>query len=123
MANPKTIGELEADITKQIIQFEKNYLGRGPVEARTHLLHDMVLIRLKGVLTPAEEKLLETREGKTLVKETRRQLFDTSRPAMNQLVNEILNANLIDLFSDISLDTGERVIVLTLDRQIVASPK
>jgi uncharacterized protein YbcI len=123
MANPKTIGELEADITKQIIQFEKNYLGRGPVEARTHLFHDMVLIRLKGVLTPAEEKLLETREGKTLVKETRRQLFDTSRPAMNQLVNEILNANLIDLFSDISLDTGERVIVLTLDRQIVASPK
>lgn len=123
MEIPKSIGELEAAFTKRIIQFEKEYLGRGPVEARTYLLQDMVLIRLKGVLTPAEEKLLETKQGRSLVKEARRQLFDTSRPAMDRLTADILGAKLIDLFSDISLDTGERIIVLTLDRKLFSGPR
>lgn len=123
METQKSIGELEAAITKEIIQFEKEYLGRGPVEARTYLLHDMVLIRLKGVLTPSELKLLETREGRALVKDARRQLFDTSRPAMERLAAEILGAKLVDLFSDVSLDTGERIIVLTLDRKLFPDPR
>ena len=123
MQNQKSIGELEAAFTKEIIQFEKEYLGRGPVEARTFLLQDMVLIRLKGVLTPAEEKLLGTQEGRTLVKDARRQLFETSRPAMDQIAADILGAKLIDLFSDISLDTGERIIVLTLDKKLFSGPR
>ena len=118
MAKQKTQGELEAAFTKEIIQFEKEYLGRGPVEARTTLLEDLILVRLKGVLTPAEEKLLITNEGRMLVKEARRQLFDTSRPAMEELVEQIFSAKLVDLFSDVSLDSGERIIVLTLDQRI-----
>ena len=53
----KTKGQIEADISAAITQFEKDHLGRGPKEARTFIIQDMVLIRLRGVLTPAEEKL------------------------------------------------------------------
>lgn len=112
----KTKGELEAIFTKQIVKFEKEYLGRGPLDARTYLINDMVVVRLRGVLTPAEEKLAENKEGKALVKEARRQLFDTSRKIMAGFVKETFQANLIDLFSDISTETGERVIVLTVDK-------
>ena len=108
-------GELEAEFTKRIIKFEKEYLGRGPHEARTYLIDDMVVIRLRGVLTTAEEKLIETKEGRILVKDTRRQLFDTSRSIMESFTMEILGKKLLDLFSDISINTGERVIVLTLN--------
>jgi uncharacterized protein YbcI len=111
-----TKGELEAEFTRQIVKFEKEYLGRGPVDARTYLINDMVVVRLRGVLTPAEEKLVENREGQVLVKEARRQLFETSRTKLEGFVNEILNAELIDLFSDISTATGERVIVLTVKK-------
>lgn len=112
-----TQGEMEAEFTKRIVKFEKDYLGRGPVEARTYLIDDMVVIRLQGVLTPAEEKLVETKEGRTLVKDTRRQLFDTSRSIMENFTMEILGKKLLGLFSDVSLDTGERVIVLTLNKE------
>ena len=112
----KTKGELEAEFTRQIVKFEKEYLGRGPLDARTYLINDMVLVRLRGVLTPAEEKLAESKEGKTLVKDARRQLFETSRPILAGFVEDILKAKLIDLFSDISTDTGERVIVLTIKK-------
>lgn len=109
-----TKGELEAEFTKRIVKFEKEYLGRGPIDARTYLINDMVLVRLRGVLTPAEEKLIENKEGRVLVKETRRQLFETSRSMVEEFVTEVLDTELIDLFSDISTDTGERIIVLTV---------
>jgi uncharacterized protein YbcI len=113
--NKLSKGEIEAEFTKRIVKFEKDYLGRGPVEARTYLLDNMVIIRLQGVLTPAEEKLIETAEGRQLVKDTRRQLFGTSRNIIAGFTKEILKKDLQGLFSDISVETGERIIVLTLN--------
>lgn len=50
-------GQLEAEISTIITVFEREHLGRGPKEVRTWIIQDMILIRLRGVLTPAEEKL------------------------------------------------------------------
>ena len=111
----KTRGQLEAEFTNAIIKFEKDYLGRGPLEARTFLIQDMILVRLRGVLTPAEMKLAENREGQVLVKETRRQLFETSRVMLDDIVRDILDCNPISLHTDMSTKTGERVVVITVD--------
>ena len=115
-AKPKTKGELEASFTREIVRLEKEYLGRGPADARTYLVNDIVVVRLRGILTPAEEKLSESKEGRSLVKEARRQLFETSRPILEGFVREILDAELIDLFADISTSTGEGIIVLTVSK-------
>jgi len=56
----KSRGELEAEFTKEIIKLEKEYHGRGPLDARTFFIDDMILVRLRGVLTQAEQKLAET---------------------------------------------------------------
>lgn len=114
----KTRGQLEAEFTKAIIKFEKEYLGRGPLEARTYFIQDMILVRLRGILTPAEAKLAESREGQTLVKETRRQLFESSRPLLEAIVGEIVGCNVVSLHTDMSTKTGERVIVLTVDKNL-----
>ena len=115
---PKTRGQLEAEFTQAIIKFEKEYLGRGPLEARTFFIQDMVLVRLRGVLTPAEMKLAESREGQTLVKETRRQLFETSRALLDEIVRQILACEPISLHTDMSTRTGERVVVITVDTDL-----
>jgi uncharacterized protein YbcI len=115
MNRPKTRGEAEAEFTRAIIKFEKEYLGRGPLDARTFFIQDMILVRLRGILTPAEIKLAERPEGKTLVKETRRQLFESSRPLLDAMVREVVGCGLISLHTDMSAKTGERVIVLTVD--------
>lgn len=111
----KTRGEAEAEFTRAIIRFEKDYLGRGPLDARTYFLQDMVVVRLRGVLTPAELKLAERPEGKTLVKETRRQLFETSRPLLEVIVRDVIDCNMISLHTDMSTKTGERIVVFTVD--------
>lgn len=113
-----TRGELEAAFSKAIIQFEKEYLGRGPLEARTFFIQDMVLVRLRGVLTPAEMKLAENPEGQTLVKEARRQLFETSRSLLEEIVQSILKRKVVSLHTDMSTKTGERVIIFTLNSDL-----
>lgn len=114
----RTRGEAEAEITQAMVQFEREYLGRGPLDARTFFVNDMILIRLRGVLTAGDRKLAETREGRSLLKETRRQLFESSIPVFEEMVAQITGCKLISFHTDISTKTGERVVVLTIDTNL-----
>lgn len=116
--NNKTRGQAEAEFTTAIVQFEKEYLGRGPLDARTFFVKDMILVRLRGILTLAEQRLSESTDGRSLVKETRRQLFETSRPLLEEIVTAVTNTTLISLHTDMSSRTGERIIVLTVNQDL-----
>lgn len=115
---PKTIGQVESEITQALVKFEKEYLGRGPKDARTYIIAEMIMIRLQGMLTPAEQKLAENKDGRVLVKETRRQLFESSRPQIEEMVLEITGANILTLHTDMSTRTGERIVVLITDMNL-----
>jgi uncharacterized protein YbcI len=114
----KTKGEIEAEISRAIVQFEIDYMGRGPKESRTHIIEDMVVVRLKGVLTPAEEQLTKTIDGKELVKKMRATLIDKARALLYQVVGDITGSKIMDLHTDISLDSGERVFVFVLETNL-----
>ena len=111
----KTKGEIEAEISRAIVQFEIDYMGRGPKEARAYIVEDLVVVRLKGVLTPAEEQLTKSIDGKDLVKKMRATLIDKARPLLYQVVGNITGAKILDLHTDISTESGERVFVFSLD--------
>lgn len=111
----KSRGESEAEFTREMIRIEKEFLGRGPHEVRTFFLDDMIIVRLRGILTPAETKLVERGDGRELIKETRRKLFESARPLIEEVVMQILECKVISMHTDISTQTGERIIVLTTD--------
>jgi uncharacterized protein YbcI len=109
-----TKGQIEARISEAIIKFEKEYMGRGPMETKSYIIKDMILVRLKGVLTPAEKQLAKTVDGADLVKRTRVQLLESARPLLESIVLDITDCRLQSLHTDISTKTGERVIIFTL---------
>ena len=117
---PKTRGEAEAEITKAVIRFEKEYLGRGPLDARTFFVNDMILIRLRSMLTAGDRKLAETREGQALLKETRRHLFESSIARFEETIAQTIGCKLVSLLTDISPKTGEGVVILTTDTNLDA---
>jgi uncharacterized protein YbcI len=97
--------------------FEQEFMGRGPKDVRVHLIHDLVVVRLQGVLTVAEQHLVKTlvaAEGRDLLKQMRTHLIETARPAMGVIVQEITGVKVISLHHDISTTTGEEVVVFTL---------
>ena len=109
-----TRGEVEASLANAIIQFEKEHLGRGPAEARAFIIEDMILVRLRGVLTPAEMSLAQTADGHSLIKQVRRQLLESSRPILDEIAHRVTGCHVVSLHTDISVKSGERVIVFTM---------
>lgn len=110
--------DAEKEISQAIIRFEKEFMGRGPLNAKTYIIDDMVLIRLKNVLTPAELKLAEAqaddKRGRYLIKQVRQELIEQGRPLLDIMIKDILGLNVVSLHTDISAKSGERIIVFTL---------
>lgn len=114
----RTKGQVEADICMAMTKFEKEHLGRGPKNVRTYIIEDMILVRLIGVLTPAEQKLTMEVDGAQIVKQTRRRLIESSRSIIENIIEETTGAKVQSLHTDISSRTGERIFVLSLDRNL-----
>ena len=113
----KTLGELEAAVCEGMSRFEQEYMGRGPKDIRTHLIGDLLVVRLQGVLTAAEQhlvKTLRTEKGRDLLKQVRTQLMETARPIMEAMVKEIIGIKVLSLHHDISTKTGEEMVIFTL---------
>jgi uncharacterized protein YbcI len=114
----RTKGQVEAQIGEALIKFEKEYMGRGPAESKTYIMKDMVFIRLKGVLTQAEEQLAKSAEGAELIKRTRVQLLEGERVLLEKIISDITACQVKSLHTDISTKTGERIIIFTLDQNL-----
>ena len=109
--------EAEREISRAIVRFEKEFMGRGPLNVRTFLIEDMVLVRLANVLTPAELKLAESgtaERGGALIKQMRQELIHQGRPLLDAVIHDVLGIDVVSLHTDISAKTGERIIVFTL---------
>ncbi|MBI2481531.1 MAG: DUF2294 domain-containing protein [Planctomycetia bacterium] len=114
----KTQGEIEAAVCQGMSQFEQEYMGRGPKDIHTHLIGDLLVVRLQGVLTAAEQHLVMTlpvEKGRDLLKQVRTQLIEVARPALEKLVQDITGIKPLSLHHDISTLTGEEVVIFALE--------
>lgn len=59
----KSQGEIEAAVCEGVSRFQQESIGRGPRDIHCHLLGSLVVVRLQGVLTPAERLLLDQPAG------------------------------------------------------------
>lgn len=115
---PATTGSMETSIRNAIIKFEQEFMGRGPDDVRAFIVRDLVVVRLKGVLTPAERQLAKTAEGVDMVKRLRQNLIAQGRDKLCEQVSEITGAKILGVFTDIDVQLGERVFVFTMDREL-----
>ena len=116
----RTQGEIEAAISEGVSHFAQDYMGRGPKDIHTHLLGDLLVVRLRGVLTAAEQQLVKSLpgdKGRDLLKQVRTHLVETTRPLLEAMVQEVTGVKVLTLHHDISTATGEEVILFTLAGQ------
>jgi uncharacterized protein YbcI len=113
----KTQGEIEAAVCEGMTRFEQEYMGRGPKHVHAHLIGDLLLVRLQGVLTAAEQQLVKSLaadKGRDLLKQVRTHLVETARPVMEAMIQEVTGVKVLSLHHDISTITGEEVVLFTL---------
>jgi uncharacterized protein YbcI len=108
---------MEASICQCISRFEHEFMGRGPKDIHAHLIDDLVIVRLQGVLTSAEQHLVKTLpvdKGRDLLKQVRSQLIEIARPKLEEIIRDITGVRPVSLHHDISTITGEEVVIFTL---------
>jgi uncharacterized protein YbcI len=113
----KTQGEIEAGTCEGMTRFEQEHMGRGPKDIRTHLIGDLLVVRLRGVLSTPEQQLAKTLpadKGRDLLKQVRTQLIEMSRPLLEAMIQEATGVKVLSLHHDISTVTGEEVVLFTL---------
>lgn len=116
MVNSKK--KLEADISAAFITFHRELMGRGPQEAKTYIVQDMVITRFKGVLTVEEKHLVSQDNGRKLVKEMRQVLREMYSKDFEEIVKRLTKCNVLSSHSDISTKMEERLEVFIVDRDL-----
>jgi len=110
----KTKGALEADISKALTHWEKHYLGRGSVSVKSDILRDMIIVSLRGILTPAEYSLCKDKEGLLSVKESRNSLVESGVDELKEIILTATGFEVLSFYTDLSTQTGERIMVFKL---------
>jgi uncharacterized protein YbcI len=115
----KTRKQVESEISDAITRFEKEHMGRGPLETRTYIVDDMVIIRQKGALTKAEHSLIKSERNiraRELIKQVRIELIENGRPLLEEMIKGIMRRKIRTLHTDLSTVSGEKIVIFTLDR-------
>lgn len=115
---PYSRGQMEDEVTKAMIQWEKDYIGRDPIEARTDIVRNMVIVTLKGILSQAEKHLVNNGEGMILIKRLREQLVEQRRSELEEIIFRLTSTKAISLHTDLSTRTGERIFVFVTEKEI-----
>jgi len=117
IAPRKTQGEIENVVCRGMCQFQQEYIGRGPSDVRAHLIGDLLVVRLQGVLTAAEQRMVETHsveQGRDLLKQVRFLLFETAQMQISSMIQVITGSKVVSMHHDISTVTGEEVMIFAL---------
>ena len=108
-------GELEDKISRALTAWEKDYLGRGPLHVKTDLIRNMIVVVMKGILTPAEQALANTSDGLVSIKEIRTELVESGSNQLHTMIHELTGVQVASMHTDVSTKTGERVMVFLME--------
>ena len=116
----QTQGEIEAAVCDGITRFMQDFMGRGPKDIRAHLIGDLLLVRLHGILSAAETSLavvLPAERGRDLLKSVRTHLVEASRDRPQHMIESACSMKCASMHHDVSTVTGEEVFVFTLQNE------
>lgn len=116
-----TKGQLEDRLLKEIINFYFKELKYGPKEAKCYIVEDMIIIRFKGHLLPIEKEILKLTDKEKaieLVKNIRKVIHQITTKRLSQIIEKNTSTKVISCHSDISTNTGERVEIFVLEKNL-----
>ncbi len=113
VAPRRTPGQIEAEISQGLIRFKRAHIGRGPGDIQTHIMEDMVIVRMSNALTP-EERTLARSGGGDLLKQIRARLLESGRPELDRMLRQATGRGIMRMYGDLCPQSEERLLVFIL---------
>lgn len=116
---------IEADVEAAVAKYHREQQGRAPTSIRAHLFRDAIFVRSSGMFTEIESKLLESEEGSTLVRSSRRELRALTRRQIELEVARLTGVSVLRSYWDMDVRVGEQVeayiLAENLEEKLAAS--
>jgi uncharacterized protein YbcI len=109
---------IESAVSQVMDKFLKEQMGEQAEAVITQVVGDTIIVRFKSVLPPAERHLAKGEEGIRLIKELKEKLIERAKPLLEALIGDLTKAEVVDIYSSFDPETGERIEVFTLDRDL-----
>ena len=116
--NGKTKQEIKSAVSEVITKFLKEQLGEETESATVLVAGDAIIVRFKGVMSPAERFLVKNQEGMRLIKELKGKLIERARPLLETMIKNLIDAEVVDIHSSFDPTTGERIEIFTLNKDL-----
>lgn len=114
----KSKQEIESIVSEAMSKFLKEQIGEEAEAVITQVVGDTIIVRFKGVLPPAERHMVKNQQGVKLIKELKEKLIEKAKPLLEALIENLTNAEVIDIHSTFNPETSERMEVFTLDKDL-----
>ena len=104
---------MEQQIAQAASAFEQQRTGHTPKSVNVVLNEDMLVIALRGALSPAEKTLAKTSAGIAQLQEFHRQLFANASESLRQEIKRITGVEVREATAEVEPSTGTVVGVFT----------
>ncbi|HEY9762117.1 MAG TPA: DUF2294 domain-containing protein [Trichocoleus sp.] len=110
-----TAGQLERSLAQKIQALYRSQLEHQPSKVTCQLLGDKLTVVIENAITQPE-KLLNDHGSDQLAEQCRSRIDEIIQPQLKALIEETLQAKVIDLLSDVTLGTGRGGMIVILDK-------
>lgn len=115
-AGPERNVTMLSQLSNEMVRAQKKFFGKGPTQAKSYILDDMLIIVMRGGLTTAEQTMLEF--GKPDLVRQFRQLFENEMTArLTGMVEELTGRKVATYQSQIMFDPDVVVEMFVFDEQ------
>ena len=108
---------LLARLSNEMVRAQKQFFGKGPTEAKSYMLDDLLLIVMRGGLTTAEKTMLEF--GRPDQVREFRQLFENEMTErLTSMVEELTGRKVVNYQSQVMFDPDIVVEMFVFDSPV-----
>jgi uncharacterized protein YbcI len=106
----KSLGEMRATISREMVRLMAEYYGKGPTRAKTYIVEDLVVVVLEESFTRAEKTLVERGEREA-IQHIRRRFQQQMAESFSGLVEQATGRRVrvflseTDVDNDVSVET------------------
>jgi uncharacterized protein YbcI len=110
-------GDLLSRISNQMVGSQKRYFGKGPVQAKTYMMDDLLLTVMRGGLTTAEHTMLEFGQ-EDLVRNFRQQFQNEMTDRLVAMVEDLTGRRVVTYQSQVMFDPDIVVELFVFDEPV-----
>lgn len=110
-----TTGQLERELSQKILALYRNHLKHQPSRVTCQLFDNKLTVIIEDAVTQPE-KLLNHSGENALVEKVRLRLDEIIQPLLQQSIEDTLQVSVVDILSDVTIDTGRGGMILILEQ-------